>query len=159
MGRRGPPPKPTVLKILAGNPGRRPLNEREPKPRQGLPRCPSWLDDEAKRCWNRTVSELRGMGVLTIVDGDALAAYCDTWSRWKRAILFLQKNGDVFTTRDEFGKVKFIQSWPQVGIARTLLTALNRYQAEFGLTPASRSRVSVNVNDGGIRPKPRIVRQ
>jgi len=46
------------------------------------------------------------MGVLTIVDADALTNYCDSWSRWKKAVLFLQKNGDVFTTRDEFGRVK-----------------------------------------------------
>jgi len=147
MGRRGPPPKPTPLKILASNPGRRPLNEREPKPRQGIPRCPSWLDDEAKRCWNRTVSELKAMGVVTLADNDALAAYCDSWARCKRAVLFLQKNGDVFTTRDELGKVKYIQQWPQVGIARQLLAVLNRYQAELGLTPASRSRVNVNYGD------------
>jgi len=147
MGRRGPPPKPTALRILAGNPSRRPLNANEPKPRQAIPRCPSWLDDEAKRQWNRTASQLRDMGVLTIVDADALANYCDSWSRWKRAVLFLQKNGDVFTCRDEFGKLRHIQQWPQVGIAKALLAVLNQYQQEFGLTPASRSRVSVN--DGG----------
>ena len=87
------------------------------------------------------------MGVVTLADTDALAAYCDSWARWKRAVLFLQKNGDVFTTRDELGKVKYIQQWPQVGIARQLLAVLNRYQAELGLTPASRSRVNVNYGD------------
>jgi len=87
------------------------------------------------------------MGVLTIVDADALTNYCDSWSRWKKAVLFLQKNGDVFTTRDEFGKVKYVAPWPQVGIAKALLVVLNRYQQEFGLTPASRSCVSVNYGD------------
>jgi len=143
MGRRGPPPKPTALRVLQGNPGKRPINSREPKPRSGTPRCPSWLDAEAKRCWQRLVPELEAMGVLTGIDGDALANYCDTWSRWKRAVLFLQNNGDVYTIKDETGKVKYVQQLPQVAIARNLLSALNRYQQEFGLTPASRSRLVI----------------
>jgi phage terminase small subunit len=83
MGRRGPAPKPTALKLLQGNPGKRAINGREPKPKTGMPRCPDWLDEEAKACWKRIVPQLNGMGVLTLIDADALANYCDTWSRWK----------------------------------------------------------------------------
>ena len=46
-------PKPTKLKILEGNPGRRPLNESEPLPQSIAPECPDWLLDEAKKEWNR----------------------------------------------------------------------------------------------------------
>ena len=143
MGRRGPPPKPSALKLLQGNPGKRPVNVREPKPRTDTPRCPSWLDDEAKKCWRELVPELKGMGVLTYIDGNALTAYCDTWSRWKRAVLFLQAKGDVYTIKDEQGKIRYVQQWPQVAIARNLLAVLNRYQQEFGLTPASRTRLVI----------------
>lgn len=147
MGRRGPPAKPTALKLLQGNPGKRPLNQHEPKPKAGTPRCPEWLHVEAKACWKRLVPQLNDMGVVTLIDADALANYCDTWSRWKRAILFLQKNGDVYTVKDEAGKVKYIQQLPQVAIARNLLAVLNRYQQEFGLTPAARSRIAVTDED------------
>ena len=58
-GRR---PLPTQLKILHGNPGGRPLNRREPKPRSTAPRCPNWLSPEAKRAWRATVKELEGDG-------------------------------------------------------------------------------------------------
>jgi P27 family predicted phage terminase small subunit len=141
MGRRGPAPKPTALKLLQGNPGKRPLNTREPQPNDATPRCPGWLDEEAKIAWRRIVPELKRMGLLTSIDGDALANYCDTWSRWKRSVLFLQKNGDFYSIKDEEGKAKYVQQWPQVAIARNLLAVLNRYQQEFGLTPASRSRL------------------
>ena len=43
----GPPPKPTKLKLLAGNPGKRPLNENEPEPEAVAPSVPAHLDDEA----------------------------------------------------------------------------------------------------------------
>lgn len=41
MATRGRKPKPTAMKILEGNPGERPLNEREPIPPKGNIKCPS----------------------------------------------------------------------------------------------------------------------
>ncbi len=143
MGRRGPPPKPTRLKLLEGNPGKRRLNRREPKPRLEAPRCPVWLSEEAKTVWRRTVLELKRAGVLTVVDGDALAAYCQTYARWKAAEEFLANHGDVYPLRDENGRIKYMQQFPQVSIARNLLHLLRGYQQEFGLTPSSRSRIEI----------------
>ena len=141
MGRRGPAPKPTRLKILAGNPGKRPLNDREPQPEKGQPSCPSWLEADAKACWSELVPQLEKMGVLTIIDGQALTAYCETWGRWKRAVQFIQKHGEVIPIKDDAGRVKYLQQIPQVAIARNLLQILNRYQQEFGMTPSSRTRI------------------
>jgi len=53
MAITGPKPKPTAIKILEGNPGKRPLNLNEPKPLQIAPECPDWLLAEAKKEWNR----------------------------------------------------------------------------------------------------------
>ena len=143
MGRRGPPPEPTKLRVLKGNPGKRPINEREPQPRTHAPRCPAWLPPEAKRVWKRMLPELKAMRVLTYVDGDALTAYCQTYARWKAAEEFLVKHGEVYPIRDDQGRVKCMQQFPQVAIARNLLLVLKAYQQEFGLTPASRSRVTM----------------
>lgn len=49
MAQRGRKPKPTAVKVLEGNPGKRSLNTAEPKPEKKAPRCPSWLEDEAKK--------------------------------------------------------------------------------------------------------------
>lgn len=143
MGRRGPPPKPTALRILNGNAAKRPLNAREPRPSAELPRCPAWISKEAKRAWRRIVPQLRAMKVLTSVDADALAAYCQTYARWVAAEQFLAQHGEVYPLRDENGKVRCMQQFPQVSIARNLLLLLKAYQQEFGLTPSSRSRVVV----------------
>ena len=43
MATRGRKPKPTAIKELEGNPGKRPLNANEPKPERKAPRCPGWL--------------------------------------------------------------------------------------------------------------------
>ena len=48
MAARGRKPKPTALKVLEGNPGKRPLNDHEPIPPKGELKCPSWLLPEAK---------------------------------------------------------------------------------------------------------------
>ena len=47
----GRKPKPTAIKELEGNPGKRKLNNKEPKPDKGMPVCPEWLPPEAKAEW------------------------------------------------------------------------------------------------------------
>ena len=44
----GRKPKPTAIKKLEGNPGKRKLNKNEPVPAKGMPECPDWLLPEAK---------------------------------------------------------------------------------------------------------------
>ena len=66
MAQRGRKPKPTALKVLEGNPGGRPLNLNEPKPVKKAPRCPSWLEDEAKKEWKRMGKVLEQLGLLLL---------------------------------------------------------------------------------------------
>ena len=84
---------------------------------------------------------LRVMRILTRVDRDALAAYCQCYARWKEAELFLDKHGAVFPIRDEKGGVRCMLPFPQVAISRSSLQMLQRYQQEFGMTPSARTRV------------------
>ena len=68
MATRGRKPKPTALKLLEGNPGKRPLNGREPVPPRAALKCPAWLLPEAKKEWKRLAPALEAMGVLTMAD-------------------------------------------------------------------------------------------
>ena len=61
----GRKPKPTALKKLEGNPGKRKLNTKEPMPGKGMPDCPKWLLPEEKKEWERLCEKLSEMGVLT----------------------------------------------------------------------------------------------
>ncbi len=139
MATRGRKPKPTALKVLEGNPGTRPLNKNEPQPEKKAPRCPSWLEPEAKKEWKRMAKTLEAMGVLTQVDRTAFEGYCQAYARWKEAEEFLSKHGTIFKTPSGY-----IQQVPQVSIAQTYLKVMKDFCSEFGLTPAARTRIQVS---------------
>lgn len=143
MATRGRKPKPTALKVLEGNPGKRPLNIDEPKPKKKAPKCPSWLEPEAKKEWRRMSKTLEQIGVLTQVDGAAFAGYCQAYARWKEAEEFLTKHGTIFKTPSGY-----IQQVPQVSIAQTYLKIMKDFCSEFGLTPSARTRIKADIETG-----------
>lgn len=140
----GRKPKPTVLKELQGNPGKRPLNQHEPKPKVKRPTAPRFLEGEAKKEWNRMVKLLLALNLVTEVDRAALAAYCQAWARWIEAEEAIRSDGMVIET----DKGNLIQS-PYVGIANQAMKQMRAFLVEFGMTPSSRSRVSVPPVDDG----------
>lgn len=134
----GRKPIPTELKRLAGNPGKRPLNDAEPTYASGVPQVPRWLDAEARREWRRVVKELASVGLITRVDRGALAAYCEAWSRWRRAEEALEREELVLTTDKGYTYPN-----PLIGIANGALEQMKRFMVEFGMTPSSRTKVKV----------------
>ena len=136
MATRGRKPKPTAIKLLEGNPGKRPLNTQEPTPPKGEAKCPAWLLSEAKKEWKRLASSLQAMGVLTLVDQMAFAGYCQAYARWKEAEEFITKHGSIFKTPSGY-----VQQVPQVSIAQQNLKIMQSFCTEFGLTPAARARI------------------
>lgn len=82
------------------------------------------------------------MRVLTKIDANALARYCRTWSRWRTAEAFIEKNGEMYPLKDESGKIKYMQQWPQVAILHNLALQLTRLEQEFGMTPSARPRAA-----------------
>ena len=139
MGYRGPAPKPTIIRALEGNPGHRPLNGNEPQPRPVAPKCPAHLDKEAKREWRRMVPILLRMGVLTEADGHALASLCLAYSTLVRAQLKLNESGLLMKTPSGY-----LQQSPLISIINGAIEIINRISREFGLTPASRSRLQAS---------------
>ena len=139
MAQRGRKPKPTAIKVLEGNPGKRSLNTAEPKPEKKAPRCPSWLEEEAKKEWKRLAPSLIAMGVLTEHDMEAFAGYCQAYARWREAEEFLSQHGTIFKTPSGY-----VQQVPQVSIAQQNLKIMQSFCSEFGLTPATRARIIAN---------------
>ena len=137
MAQRGRKPKPTELKMLEGNPGKRTLNKNEPKPVKKAPRCPSWLEEEAKKEWKRMGKILEQMGLLTDMDMAAFAGYCQAFARWKEAEEFITQHGTIVRTPNGY-----LQQVPQVSIAQTNLKIMLKFCEQFGLTPSARSRIT-----------------
>ena len=134
---RGRRPTPTRIKILTGNPGKRPLNPHEPRPEAALPECPSELSPLARQEWERLSAELAKLNLVTHLDRGALAAYCGAYALWAEAMEQVQKFGTMVKSPTGYP----IQS-PYLAIANRQAEIMLRVASEFGFTPASRSRIS-----------------
>jgi P27 family predicted phage terminase small subunit len=134
---RGRRPKPTRLKLLTGNPGKRPLNADEPQPDPAIPDCPPELGPVARREWDRLVGELAALRLLTHLDRAALAAYCNAYALWADALDGIHKHGAMVKSPSGYP----IQS-PYIAIANRQAEIMLRIASEFGFTPASRSRIA-----------------
>ncbi len=137
----GPRPKPSAIRETEGNPGRRPFNRAEPKPPRGIPLCPDWLSPIAREHWLALAPKLDELGVLTLVDGHALALLCETYAEYRKARADVVKNGATYWSTSEDGS-KMKRANPNVAIASDAAKRYRGLLAEFGLTPSSRTKVS-----------------
>jgi P27 family predicted phage terminase small subunit len=144
MGRKM---KPAHLKLIEGNPGKRPIPQNEPRPDPApLPEPLDFLTDEARVEWTRVSVQLYRLGLLTQIDVASLAAYCQAYGRWVYAERALAKMAakDLLTgglmIRTTNGNA--IQN-PLVGTSNKAASDMVRYASEFGLTPAARARLAV----------------
>lgn len=125
MGRRGPPPKPTHLKVVQGNPGKRPLNADEPKPKPVRPEKPK-MSGEPSKVYDQLADVTESMGVLTEADGVALELAADAITDYRKARARARKKPSDWRLHVRQEK------------ARAQALVLLR---EFGWTPASRTRL------------------
>lgn len=133
----GRKPKPTRVHILNGNPGKRPLNRQEAQPEIAVPECPSHFAGEEKQEWDRVSKQLVDLGLLSVIDRAALAAYCQAWARWVEAEQHVRLSGLIVKAKEN-GKPLVN---PYLRIADQAMMQMRAFMVEFGLTPASRSRV------------------
>jgi P27 family predicted phage terminase small subunit len=154
-GPRGPRPLPTHLKVLRGNPGHQALNKFEPQPMQAatVPDAPEFLTGYAADEWRRVVAELYRLKLLTVVDVNPLAAYCQAYKRWRTA----EQTIAAMAERDPITHGLMIRTRkghaaqnPMVLTAQAAARDMVRYAAEFGFTPAARSRITAA--DAGANP-------
>ncbi len=140
---RGRKPKPTHLKVLEGNPGRRPLNPGEPRPEAKVPTCPQHLCPSAKAEWKRLAQQLFTLGILTALDRSTLAAYCQSYGRWVEAEQKLKETPTLLKMPSGY-----VQQNPWLTISNKQLELMHKYMSEFGLSPVARSRVDVRIRSG-----------
>ena len=143
MGQRGPAPQPTALKVLRGNPGRRPLPKGEPQPAAGrVPYAPRWLSEAAAAEWKRIAPRLHAAGLLTEVDGMALGLLCETFVQYQDARRIVERDGMLAISEKGAS-----YQHPALGIANGARRELLTWAREFGMTPSARSRIRVDTKD------------
>lgn len=146
-----PQPKPTPLKILAGNPGKRPLPKDEPKLKVARPRIPAGLGKHGRAEWKRIVPLLMQMRVLTLKDRSALQAYCESWQEFIEARDHVRKHGQVYQSEQVNGALVWKRNpASQVMVEQSRL--LLAYMQSFGLTPSSQSKVA-SIKDDKAKAK------
>ena len=143
MGKRGPRPEPTALKIIKGaRPDR--INTREPKPTptERHPSCPAWVPAYGKREWRRLAPLLWKSGrLLTEWDREAFAVYCTAVATHKAAVEEVyRKDTPEILVYTEHGRAKH----PALQIVRDSAQTIRAFAQEFGLTPSARASLKTD---------------
>ena len=134
---RGRKPKPTAAKELQGNPGKRPLNKREPRPKTAVKK-PRGMGHGAKRFWDDHAVELERLGLLTGVDVPVLRSVAEDYGFMVESAKILHDEGLVVNGGN--GEIKKHPAWQ---IFRDSRDGLRRGAALFGMEASARARLKV----------------
>jgi P27 family predicted phage terminase small subunit len=161
MGNRGPQPKPTVLKIIEGNKGKRPLDLNGIHPEISVPSAPKELCPQGLKEWKRITPELVKLGLISKLDRGALFLYCQAFGRLMdyehsfqaRVKHLMEKSGfDYATASEELSTARTPKGFAQQSVLIQLINRqkeqVNKYLQAFGLSPSARGRIQPSKNDG-----------
>ena len=131
----GPPPIPTSIKRLRGNPGKHVLPEAEPEP-SGAPLKPDGMTEFESAYWDDVVEHLDCTGILTGADTATLTALVESWAEYRAALVEIRRGGITVEGR---GGVTVVN--PACKVRDEAHKRCMQLWREFGLTPASRSKI------------------
>jgi P27 family predicted phage terminase small subunit len=126
------------LKKLSGTYRPDRANHAEPAGEPCLPRCPSHLKGEARKCWNRLGKALLALRVMTAADFATLAMFCSAWGRYVAAELKIAELGPVVKGAGGTAVVS-----PFAHVSAKSIELATRLAVELGATPSARARVKV----------------
>lgn len=135
MARPGPKTLPTHLKLVTGNPGKRKLNSREPKPRGNLSKPPEWLTEDQKSGWEYALQNAP-LGLLKLLDRGAFTVWVVAEDMHRQAAEKVAALGML--TKTTGGNI--VQS-PYLPIVNRQALIMLKAAGELGFTPAARPRI------------------
>lgn len=157
MSIRGRKPKPTHLKLVTGNPGKRKLNKREPKPVGNLRLPPDWLTPTQQESWSYAMANAPA-GMLKRLDRGVLVVYVVAEDMHRTAVIRQARldatamaSGEgapllVRTTASAAAKTEhqraatLVQS-PYLAIINRQSQVMLKAAEQLGFTPAARPRI------------------
>lgn len=137
----GRPRKPTAVKKLQGTLQKCRTNQNEPKPAGELKRVepPEFLTDTAKEIW-RYALEMAPEGLLTSLDFGIFTEWVVGYDAFVHLSAAMKETGTI--QKDADGNVRVNDILHHITKTASIL---NKLQNDMGFTPASRSKISVNV--------------
>lgn len=134
------------MRVLEGNPGRRPINDAEPDPAGALEEYPppEELSDKQKAIWRQGVKNAPP-GLLRHLDFAIFTKWVIHHSLFLGAAARVEKSGGD-------GLIKKGDGWdwnPYMSIMNKQSALAMKAESELGFTPSSRSRVKVEKGKGG----------
>ena len=149
----GTKPIPASLRLLEGDKHTERINKNEPKPKDPSLKAPTFLTKEAKKIWNKYALVLKKLGVFKETDELAFTTMCQEAGRYVELQKIINKKKTYITKNLRNGDKPI----PEMAIARECLKQIRSLMAEFGMTPSSRSRISVPDDPGEKDPMLKIL--
>ena len=155
---RGRKPKPTSQQVAEGDPRKRGKNKlqaalnAEPPATKGFPPCPSHLSEMARDAWIFLADEIAKMNLDCRPDALMLEGAALNYARAVRADMQVQRDGivieDAYLDKETGERVVLkVKAHPAVAISNQAWRQVRSFCSEFGLSPVSRTRLSVDNKD------------
>lgn len=142
---------PDHLKVVRGTDRADRRNDAAPQPERERPSAPAHLSEIGREMWGYVVKLTDDAGVLTELDALAVEQLVEAYADWREARDIVQCEGTHYETENASGG-KMIRPHPAVAMRADAARRFHSLMAEFGLTPASRSKVSARGDDGKEDP-------
>ena len=141
---------PTNLKLITGNPGKRPLNKSEAVVEFTLPKTPSELDARANKIWKERGARLVKLKLMSEIDDGIFMGYCQLMSWCLQLMRDVKKEG-LFIQEEQFWKdgeviIKTVKN-PKLLEARLMFDKIRLMSAELGMSPSARSGIVIPKTD------------
>lgn len=149
MGKRGPARTPTPLLKLVGSNRVAEREHKEPKPTKAKPTSSINMSEAERHVFDQVFDFVSGMGLHAVTDGNALARYAKNVVLYNTLAAFCDKNGETYMqyeyTKEGEKRPKQMKRFPQSMQRNEVEMMLLRLEREFGLTPAARASLQVDV--------------
>jgi|SRR5579862_735412 len=155
---RGRKPKPVAMQIAEGDPSKHGVHRLEQslaneiKASRGLPRCPAHLKGKARKAWKLWSEELADMDLDCRPDAQMLEGACAAYESFVECYDIIQKQGRLVAKRalnpaTNSLEVVNVRPHPAIGMMNSALMVMKAFCSEFGLSPVSRLRLSIDKPD------------
>lgn len=126
-------------------------NKNAPKANGRCPDAPDYFDDDELQKWHELTDDLQTMGIMSSDCREQMIAYCTAYAGYMQCRREVEKEGMVIDSKDGSKRN------PRMTDLHKFLEQMNRLRPEFGLTPASRSKLVSMKSDEEENPMEHLV--